>query len=670
MRLNMKISKKLIVGFAIVVILASAIGITSYVNMGQIKFNADLVDNANSIQVQVLEASRAQSNFVIWRNDSYISTLEDAIQSADALCTTIRGSNIDSKTQQLVSNVESQLANYGAVFEEYVTAAHTCDSTLVVWKAAGGNLLTLMSQIKDNAEMGSSVYLQADKTASAIAVMRPLNVYYMKDPSETTWTAAEKGMNTAITEAGKLVAMTTGLGAVDTDTRQLCSDLQNYLAKGNEYYQAEGLKAQATVSMNEAIASVVGSDDQTSAYYGGAAQLRTNSISNLNSVQAMSNMMVIGFVAASIGISIPVAYLIIRSFQNPIKALIEDAKIISDGNLGHKMQARATGDEIGQVAAAFKNMVTNIRDLVAKVKESTETVASMSQEVGATAQEVNAGMEQVSTATQNISQGTQKLSTLSQDVTKNINTLSSILQQTGGTTADSIKFGEHSTELMKEIQGESSKASSSIENMQSAMVNTAQTVEAMHASLTKIGELANMVTDVASQTEMLALNAAIEAARAGEAGRGFAVVADAVKELSDQSSNAANETLQSVSQVQKKGEEALTVAQKSTEQATEGASTVKASIEGTKKAAEAIEQINNMLIDVGKGVEQGVLAVEHIVKAIDEVSSISQESASACEENSSAMEQQTASMNQLATTSSKLSEVASQLQKELDKFKL
>ena len=66
--------------------------------------------------------------------------------------------------------------------------------------------------------------------------------------------------------------------------------------------------------------------------------------------------------------------------------------------------------------------------------------------------------------------------------------------------------------------------------------------------------------DIANQTNLLALNASIEAARAGEAGRGFAVVADAVKELSDQSSQAASETLQSVGQVQGKGKEALEVA--------------------------------------------------------------------------------------------------------------
>jgi methyl-accepting chemotaxis protein len=500
--------------------------------------------------------------------------------------------------------------------------------------------------------------------------MRVAALYYIKGPTEPLWETTATALEKTRAETVTLIDITASDATLKAQSQAILTVVDDYTAKGEMYHQAEITKAAKKEAMVDAATIVIGAAESNSDYYGGAKLLGANAQKDMLSVQAMSNIMVIGLIAASIAISVPVAYFIIRSFQNPIKALIEDAKVYAEGNLGHEMQAKVTKDEIGQVAGAFQNMIGSIRDLVSKVKVASETVASMSEEVGSTAQEVNAGMEQVSTATQNISQGAQKLTNLAQDVSKNVNTLSGILQQTGGTAQDGMKFGEQSTEIMKKIQADSGKASASIENMQNAMVNTAETVESMAASLAKIGELANMVTDVASQTEMLALNAAIEAARAGEAGRGFAVVADAVKELSDQSSNAANETLQSVSQVKKKGDEALEVSKQSTVKATEGASTVKASIEGTKSVAEAIDKINAMLTDVGKGVEQGVLAIEQVVKAVDEVSAISEESASACEENSSAMEQQAASMNQLAQTSSKLSEVATQLQKEIDKFKL
>ncbi|HIF10607.1 MAG TPA: hypothetical protein EYQ81_12760 [Sneathiellales bacterium] len=63
--------------------------------------------------------------------------------------------------------------------------------------------------------------------------------------------------------------------------------------------------------------------------------------------------------------------------------------------------------------------------------------------------------------------------------------------------------------------------------------STHETVQGLADASTKIGEVVNLINNIASQTNLLALNATIEVARAGEAGKGFAVVASEVKNLAN-----------------------------------------------------------------------------------------------------------------------------------------
>jgi methyl-accepting chemotaxis protein/aerotaxis receptor len=83
-------------------------------------------------------------------------------------------------------------------------------------------------------------------------------------------------------------------------------------------------------------------------------------------------------------------------------------------------------------------------------------------------------------------------------------------------------------------------------------------VSALSSAASRIGDIVEMINNIAGQTNLLALNATIEAARAGEAGRGFSVVASEVKALAEQTGKATGEIGQQISDIQSATQESVT----------------------------------------------------------------------------------------------------------------
>ena len=109
-----------------------------------------------------------------------------------------------------------------------------------------------------------------------------------------------------------------------------------------------------------------------------------------------------------------------------------------------------------------------------------------------------------------------------------------------------------------------------IKQIASLVTNTAEVVDKLGMSSKQIGDIAQVIDDIADQTNLLALNAAIEAARAGSQGKGFAVVADEVRKLAERTSGATKEISEMIHSIQEEAQQAVSAMQQGKDEVEKG----------------------------------------------------------------------------------------------------
>ena len=327
-------------------------------------------------------------------------------------------------------------------------------------------------------------------------------------------------------------------------------------------------------------------------------------------------------------------------------------------------------DELGVMGRGVENLIKELRTTIGSIQEAAEQVLQSGDSLETTAQQTSQTADDISLAVEEISKGAVSQAQDVENVTREIAQMGALIEliakNIGGLrdAASEIRVaGEESSAIMKEL-------SISSDMTEEAVQKVAKNVEATDDSVMQITEAVNLITAIASQTNLLSLNASIEAARAGEAGKGFAVVATEIQHLSEESSNSANRITEIVNKLSEDSRNSMEVMKEvktklgeQKEKLNETRQKFEAVNAGIIKAGEDTEEIHEEAMSCDA-------ARQRMVDMVQSLSAISEENAASTEETTASIEELNATMNLLAESAKKLKELAVHLEENTSFFQM
>jgi methyl-accepting chemotaxis protein len=357
------------------------------------------------------------------------------------------------------------------------------------------------------------------------------------------------------------------------------------------------------------------------------------------------------------------------SVIGPINEAMRIADAYAGGDLTARVNIETQGD-FSTFAASLDAIGESLTALLVEVNNSVGMVSSTSQELASSAEEMNASTEQVSSAIQQISKGAQSQAAQVDETAKAMKEISSSVQEAYTRSMAASEAAKKANDSANVGKGTVESTIKKMQEIQKVVVESAKVIESLGKRSEEIGEIVDVITNISDQTNLLALNAAIEAARAGDQGRGFAVVAEEVKNLAEDSREAAERIAKMIKEVQSETAKAVESMHRGTKETAEGMQFVEMTGKAFGDIQEMAATTTAGVVEISNLMNSQKEGTQRAAKSVDGIASIAEETASASEESAASTEELTASMEDMTARAQALSEMSVNLQKIAGQFNI
>lgn len=337
-----------------------------------------------------------------------------------------------------------------------------------------------------------------------------------------------------------------------------------------------------------------------------------------------------------------IAYTLVSRIVAALKKNMELLDCISSGNLQIEVQPALVRrkDEIGDLAKNILNLTDALRTIVLNIRTKSEALNEDTNEIERISDNVYQVMKEVNNATQEMgtscttqaedaNQANSNVACMGDMIIENTTQITELHEISGTMKTGATAALEQVAELNDVMR--SVKESIAFLSEQTSLTNE---------SVAKISSTTELITAIASQTNLLSLNASIEAARAGEHGRGFSVVASEIQQLSEQSNRAAGEIQKMIANLNTNSTHTL-------DRVKEVQHVIEKQEENIQKTSEIFREVCNHIDQSASGMDIIMENSEKLEDIRTETVTVVQDSASLSEENSASIQEMMASIENI-----------------------
>ena len=353
------------------------------------------------------------------------------------------------------------------------------------------------------------------------------------------------------------------------------------------------------------------------------------------------------YVTAAIGLLLNLAFAMwigIAGLSHPIDRLKKAMQALAQNDLSVEVPGKESRDEIGDMARTvevFKNNNNALeverlkqQQLAIEERAAAERKADMERLANNFEASVGEVIQTVTTAAAELESAARSLTSTAEREEHLASTLAAASEQATANVQSVASATEQMTSSVNEISRRVQESANIAHQAVDQAKQTNDRIGALATAAGRIGDIIDLINNIAGQTNLLALNATIEAARAGDAGRGFAVVASEVKALAEQTGKATDEISQQIAGMQSATQESVTAIREigsTIERMSEISSSIASAVEeqgaatqeiarNVQEAAKGTSQVSNSITDVQQGANETGTASARVLSAAQSLS--------------------------------------------------